>query len=271
MTKKELIFNILRNLLINPKNIRRVSDETDFYRRYLHKKFNISTLPSLDLRLLFPDFDVEIENYSFLEGSSLTIDIAVLKKLASGFPNCKYFELGCWRGESLYNVAQVAEKCTALSFSDQEMQEMGFSESIIAQNHFFTKDLKNITFLHHNSLTFDFNQLQDRFDLLFVDGDHHYESIVSDTKNVLKLRKNDQSIIVWHDYGFNPEMVRPEVLAGILDGLPSHLHKNLVHISNTKCAALIIQDFGMLPLHHYPTTPDKAFKVRISIDETNTE
>jgi hypothetical protein len=265
MTKKQLIFNILRNLVINPKNIRRVADETDFYSRYLDKKFNIKALPSLDLRVLFPDFDVEIENYSFLEGSSLTIDIAFLRKLASRFENCHYFELGCWRGESLYNVAAVSESCTALSLSKDEMKKMGFPPDIIAQNHFYTKDLNNIKFIHHNSLTFDFNQIEDRFDLLFIDGDHHYESIVSDTKNVLNLRKNDQSIIVWHDYGFNPEMVRPEVLAGILDGLPQHLHKNLVHISNTKCAALIMQDFGDLPLHRYPTNPDKTFDVRISV------
>lgn len=263
MTKTQIVLNILRNLLLNPKNIRRCVDETDFYGRYLQKKYSISNLPTLEITDIFPDFTIEIENYAFLEGSSLTIDIALLKGLAKLYPTCHYFELGCWRGESLFNVASVSEKCTALSLSDQEMHSMGFSNDIIAQNHFFTKKLKNITYINHNSLTYDFKLITDRFDLLFIDGDHHYESIVSDTKNVLPLRKNDHSIIVWHDYGFNPEMVRPEVLAGIMDGVPKELHRNLFHISNTKCAALILKDFKKTEIQRYPTTPNKSFKVHI--------
>lgn len=263
MTKTEIILNILRNLFLNPKNIRRCVDESDFYQRYLLRKYSISHLPTLEINDLFPNFNVEIENYAYLEGSSLTIDIAFLKMLALQYPACHYFELGCWRGESLYNVASVSEKCTALTLSDAEMRTMGIAEEIISQNHFFTKNLKNITFINHNSLDFDFNRITEPFDLLFIDGDHHYNSIVSDTKNVLSLRRNNQSIIVWHDYGFNPEMVRPEVLAGILDGIPPELHKYLVHISNTKCAALILKEFDNTKIQKYPTTPNKSFKVRI--------
>ena len=46
-------------------------------------------------------------------------------------------------------------------------------------------------------------------------------------------------MIVWHDYARNPEQVRWSVLAGILDGLPSEMHKHLYHISNTMCAVYL--------------------------------
>ena len=271
MKKTELLIEIFRNLLTNPKNIRRVVDENAFYARYLHKKYTIESLPVLDLDRLFPGFEQEITNYCYLEGSSLTIDIAFLRKLASEIPECSYFELGCWRGESLFNVAEVAKECTALSLSEEEMRQMGVSEDNISQNHFFTRDLKNLTTIGHNSLTYDFTRIKNRFDLLFIDGDHHYESVLSDTRNVLNLRKNENSIIVWHDYGFNPEMVRPEVLAGILDGLPKHLHQYLFHIGNTKCAALIIKDFGTLPSRKFPSVPEKAFMVKIKATPLKTE
>lgn len=267
MRKTKLFGAIVKQVVSKPFSLYRVVDFDEYYRKFLKKKYGITGLPTISISQLFPGFDVEISNYCYLEGSSLAIDIAFLRKLASGYKDCNYFELGCWRGESLYNLAQVSKSCTALSLSKEEMTEMGVEKEIIEQTHFFSKDLMNVKFINHNSLTYDFNLIKDRFDVLFIDGDHHYESIVSDTKNVLSLRRNDQSVIVWHDYGFNPEMVRPEVLAGILDGLPSHLHKYLFHISNTKCAALIMKDYGKLPVQKYPAIPDKVFRVKITIDD----
>lgn len=264
MRKSQLLGAIIRQVCTKPITLYRIVDFDEYYGKYLRKKHGIKGLPTLGINRLFPDFEEEISNYCYLEGSSLAIDIAFLRKLAGSYNECSYFELGCWRGESLYNAAQVSKRCTALSLSKEEMEQMGTDSETIAQTHYLTKDLSNITFINHNSLTYDFSLIKDRFDVLFIDGDHHYESIVRDTKNVLNLRRNDQSVIVWHDYGHNPEMVRPEVLSGIMDGLPKELHKYLYHISNTKCAALIMKDFGQLPVIKYPSTPDKVFRIKIS-------
>jgi len=83
--------------------------------------------------------------------------------------------------------------------------------------------------------------------LIFIDGDHHSESIASDTANAFKLLKDENSVIVWHDYGIGTETVRWNVLAGILEGCPADKRNKLYHASNTICAFLLIGKYR-LPL-----------------------
>ena len=72
--------------------------------------------------------------------------------------------------------------------------------------------------------------------LIFIDGDHHFESIKQDTQNVFKHLVHDQSIVVWHDYAWQPGNVRYETLAAIMGGVPEAFHKNLYAVRNTLCA-----------------------------------
>jgi hypothetical protein len=36
-----------------------------------------------------------------------------------------------------------------------------------------------------------------RFDLVFIDGDHSYPYVVSDTRNAFKVLRDDNPMIVW--------------------------------------------------------------------------
>lgn len=265
MKKTELLFEIIKQLITKPLSIRRIVDLNEYYDRYLLKKYGFNTLPTIELHQLFPEFNQFVEKYTYLEGNSLPIDIALLKSFAQTYQDCKYFEIGCWRGESLYNVAQTAHKCVSLSLSGEEMVQMGFDSRLPQQNHFLTAKLPNVEFHLHNSFTFDYSTLNDKFDLIFVDGDHHYKGVRIDSSNVVKLRKDDTSIIVWHDYGISPERPRAEVLAGILDGLPKELHPNLYHISNTLCAVLIMKEYKDLKPALFPTIPTKLFDIKIQV------
>ena len=67
-------------------------------------------------------------------------------------------------------------------------------------------------------MTFDFADYYGKYDMVFIDGDHHYDSVKKDTETAFKLLKDNRSIIVWHDYGLDPETIRWDVLAAILDG-----------------------------------------------------
>lgn len=198
------------------------------WNKYLIKKHNISNgLPVLDLHQFSKPFSEKLEHYAFLDGGSLPTDIALLKLLSKRFDKCKYFEIGTWRGESIANVADNADKCYTLNLSKSEMLAQGQSENYADQHAFFSKGKKNITHLKGNSLTFDFKSLNQKFDLIFIDGDHHYEYVKNDTEQIFKHLVHDQSIIVWHDYAYNPEKLRPEILAAILDGTPDKYKKHL--------------------------------------------
>jgi len=121
-----------------------------------------------------------------------------------------------------------------------------------------------IEIIYANSRNFDFSTLGKKFDLIFIDGDHSYEGVRSDTNKVIPFLRDENSIIVWHDYAYNPEKPRHSVIAAILDGLPKAMHGQLFHVSNTMCAIYTNQKFKS-QLLSYPVAPDKIFDVSISI------
>lgn len=240
-----------------------LSQYENYHKRQIQKKYNLTQLPSIEITDLIENLNDEINNYSFLSGTSLITDIILLKSLAKRFEDCIYLEIGSWRGESISNVAQVAKTCYSVSLSAEEMKQFNFSQDFIDVHGIFSKHQNNIISIGHNSLTFDFSTLNQKFDLIFVDGDHTFEGVLSDTKKVFPLRRDKKSIIVWHDYGFSTEETRYSVLNAILDGIPLDKHKNLFHVSNTLCAVYIENNNFSTFQNKFPSYPNKSFEIKV--------
>jgi len=237
MNKFSKAFKAFRMIMAKPYLLNLILEDEEEMKKHVNKNHNFPHgLPSVSLLELFPKFENVVEPFSFLDGSSLPTDMALLRGLAQQLNCTNYFEIGTWRGESLANVAAVAEHCVSMNLPDCEMKQLGLSDDYIAIHRHFSKDLKNAEHIQANSLTFDFENWNRKFDLIFIDGDHHYQSIKSDTINAFKLLKDENSIIVWHDYGIGTETVRWSVLAGILDGCSTEQKGKLYHVSNTLCA-----------------------------------
>lgn len=227
------------------------------------KKHNLPRgLKTIDLLDIFPGFHETVYPYSGLEGSSTPLDMALLRGLAKMFPHCSYLEIGTWRGESVANVALLANDCTTVNLPDEEMRAMGMPEKYVGLHRFFSNKLHNVTHIQQNSSTFDFKTLNKKFDLIFVDGDHHYEQVKSDTQKVFELLRDENSIIVWHDYARNPGEVRFEVLAGILDGCPGQYRDNLYCVSNTLCAIFTRKNYPAT-FNEQHANPNKVFSITI--------
>jgi predicted O-methyltransferase YrrM len=227
-------------ILQNPWLLNKVMDEELFWQKKAGKKFGMQDgLPVISPEEIFGDFTETVGPFAFLDGGSLPTDLALLKKLARKIPNCNYFEIGTWRGESVANVAAVAEQCFTLNLSNDEMKAIGLNQRYIDLHRFFSKDLSNVSHLEGNTLTFDFQSLNKKFDLVFIDGDHRFEFVMHDTQKVFANLIHEKSIVVWHDYARNPETVRYEVLNGILEGCPKDFHPHLFHVANTLCAVYI--------------------------------
>ena len=221
-------------------------------------------LPTLDLLDLFPDFEEQVSPYAFLEGGSTTIDLALLKALARRYDACRYFEIGSWRGESVANVASVAKECISLSLSDDEMRQAGWNDRYVATAKFFSRHLKNVVHIGHNSRTFDYTPYLGTCDLVFIDGDHSYDGVRADTEHAFRLLRDDRSAIVWHDYmRTSEENVEWGVVGGLLDGAPKEAVRHIYHVSNTLCALYIKGNFRTATAV-VPAIPDKAFDVRIA-------
>jgi predicted O-methyltransferase YrrM len=221
-------------------------------------------LPMLDLLDLVPAFHETVVPYAFLEGGSTPIDLALLKALARRYDRCRYFEIGAWRGESVANVATVAQECISLSWSDAEIRQAGWDERYVAIAKFFSRHLENVVHIGHDSKTFDYAPYVGQCDLIFIDGDHSYDGVRSDTANAFRLLRDDRSVIVWHDYmRTSGSDVMWGVVAGLLDGAPADARRHIYHVSNTLCAVYINSDFPTTAAV-VPTTPNKVFEVGIT-------
>ncbi len=266
MSKKLAVKLFLKNpfaVIIEGVRIR----EQHYFKQKIQAEYNINQLPTVDLLDLFPNLEEDVNYYSFLGGTSLITDFVLLKGLAKRFETCAYLEIGSWRGESIANVNDVTTDCTSLTLSANDMREMNFGDPFIKVHGIFSNHIDTIHRVEANSHNYDFGQLNKKFDLIFVDGDHSYKGVVNDTKKVWPLLKNGKSIIVWHDYGFGTEDTRYTTLKGILDGIPKEKHKHLYHVSNTMCA-IYMEDMELkTQFTRFPSFPNKRFSLRVKAEK----
>lgn len=251
-------------IIRNPWLLNKVLQQPEVWKEHVRDKYGMEDgLGVIDPAVLFgEDHEYDLNLFTFLDGGSLVTDIVLLKALASRFEKCKYFEIGTWRGESVSNVAEVAEQCYTLNLSDDDMRGMGVHDDYIQMQAFFSKGLDNVKHLKGNSRNFDYSSLNKKFDLIFIDGSHHYDDVKNDTVQVFKHLVHEKSIVVWHDYGLTPEDIRFEVFSGLMDGLPKEKHKFLYHVGHTKSAIYIPEELKKTNLVN-PVIPEAFYKLKI--------
>ncbi len=266
MSRLTKTFKALGILIRNPWKLNLVLNQNEEWERYIEKKYPFKHLPVIPFNSLVGN--ITVEPYAFLDGGSLPTDLALLKQLASDIDDCRYFEIGTWRGESAANVASSARVCYTLNLPENELKKYSDDRGFLASQGIFSKSLSNVHHLCGDSSIFDFASLQMKFDLVFIDGDHHYESVVSDTGKVLQHLCHENTVIVWHDYAYNPEQIRFEILAAILDACPADLHANIFHVENTNCAILLRKPVSTHIFQKY-AVPDHYFSVNINNIRSN--
>jgi hypothetical protein len=240
---------MMQNLLINQ----------DFAQFICTNTYKVNGgLPHIEINQILPNFSEEIVSFNLSDGSD-PMDYAVIKSLARNIPDCAYLEIGLWRGESIANVAEVAKSCVSVSLCNAPREQFGL----------LAKRYSNIDFFEEDSMTFDFRSLKRKFDLIFIDGNHHWKAISSDTRQAFSLLRDRNSMIVWHDYSFNaengPSKVRWTTLAGLLEGTPPLCRKNIYYIANTRCAIYTGKELTD-NYHAFPRYPEKIFRMKIEME-----
>ena len=225
LQKPYLLNNVLKNEIVFKEGFQRAFPSVAF------KQIRLVDLMESD--------EVCITPYAFLSGSSLATDFALLQLLCRTYLVKDYFEIGTWRGESAANVAPYVDSVTSFNLGDEQLLSLGLEKNYVESHRFFSKDIPNIQHVFGDSQTFDFDQLDKKFDLIFIDGDHSTEAVRRDTKKMLSYLKNEQSIMVWHDAKVDTEYPRYEVLMGIYQALPNHMHQHIYLVENSLCAVYI--------------------------------
>ncbi|MEN8224153.1 MAG: class I SAM-dependent methyltransferase [Bacteroidota bacterium] len=264
MSKLQKILKVSGLLLRKPYLLNKILDDNDVWLESVQNEYGLDGFSEIKFHHLSAGKDVQVKPFAFMEGGSLPTDLALLKVLASGFDACRYFEIGTWRGESVANVAEVAAQCTTLNLSIEELEAFGRPPEYTGQYAMYSKGLPNVLHLEGNSMAFDFSGLDTKYDLIFIDGDHHYESIKSDTENVFRHLMHEKSIVVWHDYAWQPGNVRHETMAAIMAGVPPQLRNKLYAVRNTLCAIYYpgeLKTFNASSI----ATRDEAFEVVVKV------
>lgn len=268
MQKVKKLLKALGIIMRRPYMLNVVLEHDLIWQEQLEKKYPefVKGLPVVDLAAITGHTEFELNGNTFLDGGSSVGDYILLKYLAKRIANCDYFEIGTFRGESLLNVATEVDSATSINLSDEELRSLNLGESLIEQIGILAKEIPNVTLLKGNSFTYDFEKLGKKYDMVFIDGDHHYEAVKNDTEKVFSHLIKETGVVVWHDYTYYPDKLRPEVFLGILDGIPEAYRHKLVHVRNTNCAVMIDKDFAKDKLE-YPAYPKNIFKVKVKILE----
>ncbi len=170
-------------------------------------------------------------------------ELAHLALLTRAIAPKAIFEIGTFRGRTALNFAlNSPEECVVYTMdlgTDERAAATGTmnaADTYIVQNSqtgcdYRGKDVSHkIRQLLGNSLAYDFSEYAGRMDLVFVDGAHHYDAVVSDTKNGLAMLRPG-GYLVWHDFANYGDY--NDVTRGILDLLPGN---EVIQIENTQLA-----------------------------------
>jgi predicted O-methyltransferase YrrM len=247
-----------------PVLLNRVLTDEDTWKTYVGRHFAMPDgLPVVRMDQVVENNDQVLSPMTFLDGGSLPTDLMLLAGLAEQISHCRYFEIGTWRGESVAVVSGRAESCHTLCLTDHEMRTLGMHERTIKAHRMFSEGLENVTQWRGDSRKFDFSAPGHPFDLIFIDGDHHYDFVRRDTENIFRHLVHERSVVVWHDYGYHPDRVRYEVMAAILDGVGKERREKIYHVSHTKCAIYTGRQLEAKPAD-FPMFPSEYYTLEIS-------
>ncbi|MDO5510197.1 MAG: class I SAM-dependent methyltransferase [Weeksellaceae bacterium] len=262
--KLSKLYSFIGAVAREPSLINLITNRRESWREQFHTEQGHSNpLEQISLRDFAETQTFEIPYFTFLGGGSLPTDISLLRSACKKFPACKYFEIGTWRGESAINVADLTAVCHTLNLSANEMQQRGFSQEYIDAQAYLSKSHPKIEHFYGDSAQFDFAALNTKYDVIFIDGSHHYKDVLSDTRKVLKHLAHKDSIIIWHDYAYSPEEVRYEVYKAIIDALGVENQKHVYHVANTLCAILSNKNYPTSTLQA-PVLPTHAYEVKFT-------
>jgi predicted O-methyltransferase YrrM len=178
------------------------------------------------------------------EGIDTPLDeLAYLAIITKSIDPRLIFEIGTFRGRTALNFALNSdESCKVLTLdlapADRETAtktanpaDAKIIDSIDLGASFTGSDVAGrITQLYGDSTRFNFEPYFGKVDLVFVDGGHTTDVVLSDTRNALELARRG-GVIMWHDFGNYGDY--NDVTRAVLQLIPA---QEVVQVENSQLA-----------------------------------
>lgn len=182
--------------------------------------------------------EISLKELTFMLGGSGVLDYMFLKSLALKFNLKKYLEIGTYIGESINIMTDICEELisvTAEPRSEYSMMSYLKGCNLPDYSERLTYNEK-ITHVYGDSKKVNYEKYKD-VDLFFIDGDHTYDGVYVDTRNIFENRKED-SIVVWHDFKVGRNEYNPVATRAVYDALGDDF-QNVYVTDNNICAVYI--------------------------------
>ncbi|MCX6896561.1 MAG: class I SAM-dependent methyltransferase [Verrucomicrobia bacterium] len=122
--------------------------------------------------------------------STPLIDVVVLLKCALGFRSRRILEIGSYLGHTARMLAENTDAETRITTLDEfPGHGAAYRGTPVAQK--IDRRIGKVSLEHF--------QPDEKYDLIFVDADHRFESVVNDTRVAMSLLA-ENGVLVWHDY-----------------------------------------------------------------------
>jgi len=162
---------------------------------------------------------IYIKSNVFNTDSKVTrpLETQILSALVYYFSPQNIFEIGTYNGFTTYHFAinsppncKIYTLDLPANFNTDKTQGYSYDDLMVVklsleytQNRIFQRypEKDKIIELFGDSSQFDYSAYHGKMDLIFIDGNHSYEFVKSDTENALKML-SDRGVIIWHDYDY---------------------------------------------------------------------
>jgi predicted O-methyltransferase YrrM len=237
-------FLTLKLLVRNPKNFSWYPGRV--FRSYM-RLVGEDRWPCRGLFEIFPEaksvrFEVEYVQHG--DGVGECVDwVGYLACICRILQPKRIFEIGTFRGRTTLNFAinspadclvhtldlppaerpRVAERVSKADARLIALDEVGV-------DYRGKPEASKIVQLWGDSSTFDFTPYRAQMDLVFIDAAHHYEAVVSDTENALRMLK-PKGVIVWDNFSQYGDY--NDVTRAVLDRLGN---RDVVQLEDTELA-----------------------------------
>lgn len=191
------------------------------FREFMDPEIKTS-MPNVQIQDIVNDaLPIQLREATWKDGNISLLELSVIIKIVKQYKPKRIFEIGTYDGRTTLNLACNSSEDAVVYTLDLPKKRSGlipaagfqgdesFVDKAVTGSRFLqSMDCKEkIIQLFGDSATFDFSPYENKIDLVFIDGAHTYNYILSDSEKALKMLRDGRGIILWHDYSW----VWPEI------------------------------------------------------------
>jgi predicted O-methyltransferase YrrM len=176
------------------------------------------SVPTVDHRSLMKDVAYPLVVFPADDkyGDMTWQEVVIVCLLVRQFQPKRIFEIGTFMGKTTYHLAANSGDDARIFTLDlpetefsQAIAEIPYDQELLREGkrqevgYYYKRSpfRDKVTQLFANSATFDESPYAESMDMVFVDADHSYASVLSDTKKAFRMIPKGASgkVILWHD------------------------------------------------------------------------